>query len=744
MPQVLTKRTLYNFTTYNSGKIIMNTKRNSHIKHLISPLALLISIILSPVVVADDDDSSLEVIEVRGQNQNTHLALGSSESLLSESGVDFSAAGGVSNLPILNGMMGERIKVLVDGADVTAACANHMNPPLSYISSNQISSYSVVAGISPVSAGGDNIAGVINVNAISPKYNEGSDLTWHSGYISGRYRSIDDGRSVGIGARLASDTFSLNYQGAFTDADSYEDGNGDLVLDTLYRSQNHSLTAAMRDQKQQFVVKITHQKIPYQGFANQYMDMVDNTSYGVVAQYKRELENSEFEGQLNWHSVKHEMGFFTPEKTGMMPMETDAEDISYALKWRLNLANQSSVLLGHEYFDYRIDDWWPAIEGSMMMGPNDYVNINNGKRQRVAVFAEYENQLNTNWWLNAGIRVENVNTQVDDVQAYNDGMNMGGMGGMGDMSNMGNMNMNMTTDNATAAMKFNALDKDRDDTLVDANVLLSYQITHNDELQIGLARKNRAPSLYERYSWGVSSMATRMIGWYGDGNGYIGNPNLDAETAHTLSATYTKSEKYDEWRVSANVWYTDVSDYIDANVVRNLNTTDVVSSDRNALQFTNVDATLYGLKIDLLANVYESKPIGKLQLKGNITNTRGTRDDTNQALYQIKPLQTQLGLHQKIGNFENAITWKWVDDKTRVDHNRFENQTDSYHLVNLSTKATWNALTVNLEITNLLDEYYQLPLGGVSVAEYRRDNTQGFQQLAGQGRSVNVALSYAF
>lgn len=738
MSQVLTKGTIYNFTTYHSGKINMNTKRNSHIKHLISPLALLISAILSPVAVADDD-SSIEVIEVHGQDQNTHLALGSSESLLSESGVDFSAAGGVANLPILNGMMGERIKVLIDGADVTAACANHMNPPLSYISSNQISSYSVIAGISPVSAGGDNIAGVINVNSISPRYSESSDLAWHSGYLSGRYRSIDEGRSVGVGARVASDTFSLNYQGAFTDADSYEDGNGDLVLDTLYRAQNHSLTAAMRDEKQQVVVKLTHQKIPYQGFANQYMDMVDNTSYGVIAQYKRKLENSEFEGQLNWHSVKHEMGFFTPEKTGMMPMETDAEDISYALKWRLNLANQSTVLLGHEYFDYGIDDWWPAIEGSMMMGPNDYVNINNGKRQRAAVFAEYENQLDTKWWLNAGVRVEKVHTQVDNVQGYNDGMSMGGMGDMGGMNSM-----DMTTDNATAAMKFNALDKERDDTLVDASVLLSYQITHNDELEIGLARKNRAPSLYERYSWGVSSMATRMIGWYGDGNGYIGNPDLDAETAHTLSATYTKSEKNDEWRVSANAWYTDVSDYIDANVVRNLNTTDDASLDRNALQFTNVDATLYGVKIDLMANIYESKQLGKLQLKGNITNTRGTRDDTDQALYQIKPLQSKVGLHQKIGKFENALTWEWVDDKTRVDNNRFENQTDSYHLVNLSTKATWDALTVNVEVTNLLDEYYQLPLGGVSVAEYRGDNTQGFQQLAGQGRSVNIALSYAF
>ena len=37
----------------------------------------------------------------------------------------------------------------------------------------------------------------------------------------------------------------LNYQGSFEDAKSYEDGNGDLVLDTLYRVQKprtHSRT----------------------------------------------------------------------------------------------------------------------------------------------------------------------------------------------------------------------------------------------------------------------------------------------------------------------------------------------------------------------------------------------------------------------------------------------------------------------------------------------------------------------
>lgn len=707
-------------------------KRIQH-TYLLSPLALLISGFLSPVVLADDND--LEVIEVHGHTQNKHLSLGSSEAMLSHLGVDFSAAGGVSNLPILNGLMGDRVKVLVDGADLTAACANQMNPPLSYISANQVAAYKVVAGVSPVSAGGDNIAGVISVNSISPQYSETSELAWHFGYVSAKYSSVDNGQKLGVGARIASDTLSFDYQGAFSDANSYEDGKGNKVLDTLYRAQNHSLTGAIRDEKQQLVVKLTHQKIPFQGFANQYMDMTDNTSYGAIAQYKRSFENSELQGQVNWHSVKHEMGFFSKEKTGMMPMKTDAKDISTQLKWRLTLDKNSSLLLGQEYYNYRIEDWWPAIEGSTMMGPNDYININNGKRERIALFAEYESQINNKLWLNTGVRVERVNTQVDEVQAYNDGMSMMDMGSMSTMS---------TANNALAANDFNNADRDKTDTLVDVNVLANYQITLYDELQLGLARKNRAPNLYERYSWGVSNMASTMIGWYGDANGYIGNPNLNAETAHTISATYSKTAKDDAWRVSANVWYTDVNDYIDANIVRNFNSYGLANTTRNILQFTNVDATLYGAKLDISKSLYQSKQFGEWLLKANVTSTRGKRDDTNQPLYQIKPLHTEFTLSQQIGVFENTLSWEWVDSKSRVDVNRLENQTSSYNLVNLSSKATFNALTLSAEVTNLFDEFYELPLGGVSIAALKQNNSAGFTQLAGQGRSFNISASYAF
>lgn len=711
----------------------------THKTFIQTSLALFISTLFSPLIYADD--TSLEVIEVYGHAQNKHLELGNADSLLNDLGVEFSAAGGISNLPILNGMMGDRVKVLVDGADITAACGNQMNPPLSYISANQVASYQVVAGVSPVSRGGDNIAGVIRVNSIAPKYSERNEVAWHSGYVSAQYRSINNAQSVGVGARLASNTFSLNYQGSFEDAHSYDDGHGNLVLDTLYRVQNHALTAALRDEKQQLVVKLTHQKIPFQGFANQYMDMTDNTSYGVVSQYTRIIDDGEFKAHVNFNDVKHEMGFFTDEKNGMMPMNTDAQDMSYQLNWRLDLDADTTLLLGQEYYGYRIDDWWPAIAGSMMMGPNDYVNINDGKRDRYTGFVELQKQLTKKWWLSAGTRIEYVQTDADEVQPYTK-MNMSDDMDMADMGNM--PGMGMANPNPDAAKQFNAMDRKRSDTLVDASLLLRYQVSDEDELQFGLARKNRAPNLYERYSWGLSNMATSMIGWFGDGNGYIGNPNLEAETAHTFSTTFTKSAQDGTWQIMANAWYTKVSDYIDGSVVGSTNRADSALTKRNTLKFTNLDATLYGAKVEGVIRIADNKNSGTWDLTATLSSTRGERDDSDEPLYQIMPVNSKIALEQQLGKWQNALSWQWVDGKTRVDPRRFENQTDSYSLLNFATKATWDKLTVKFAVTNLLDKYYQQPLGGVSIAQFNKDKNQGFSQLAGQGRSLNAGISYAF
>ena len=678
---------------------------------------------------AETTQDATEIIEVKGHQ--SQRPLGDLSQQLREQGVDFSAAGGVSALPVINGMMGDRVKVIIDGAELTAACANQMNPPLSYISANQVAATQVIAGITPVRSGGDNIAGVINLEQMRTQFSDTEQLSWQQGYFAGEYQSNGDKWLAGAGAQWASKNWSIDYQGAYEASNSYEDGHGDTVLDTLYQAQNHALTTAWRDERQQLTTKLTAQAIPYQGFPNQYMDMTDNQSLGAHVKYQRNLtQGARFTGYFNWQSVEHEMGFFTDEKPGMMPMISDASDRSYKLHWTIPVSligsHASDITLGHELFDYQLDDYWPALAGSMMMGPNPYININDGKRQRIAVFADSDTQLTNDWWINAGVRIEHVRTDAGKVQPYNDSPMMG-----------------MPNPDAAAATTFNRAKREQTDTLVDFTVAVKHRLDALQILELGIAQKNRAPNLYERYSWGRGTMATTMIGWFGDGNGYVGRIDLKPETAQTLSATYQLESAHDDWQLSLSPFYTRVDDYVDAEVIGTFNRGTSPVTARNILQMTNVDATLKG--IDAQYNQRWSQILGvdEWRLSASAKYTHGEQHN-GRPLYQIQPLTLRVALSQQWGEWEQTVAIEHVAEKDRVDPQRLENRTEAYELINWQLSYTAAQWQVNMGITNVLDEFYRQPLGGVNIAAQKAAANDGFDNIAGAGRSINFGVRYTF
>jgi TonB-dependent Receptor Plug Domain len=88
-----------------------------------------------------------------------------SANLLSQlPGTSVYSAGGVSGLPVIDGFAADRLHVEVAGMDLMAACANQMNPPMSYIAPPQVGSITVYSNIVPVSVGGDSIGGAILVS----------------------------------------------------------------------------------------------------------------------------------------------------------------------------------------------------------------------------------------------------------------------------------------------------------------------------------------------------------------------------------------------------------------------------------------------------------------------------------------------------------------------------------------------------------------------------------------------------
>ena len=698
-----------------------------------------LAVVALPAVAADH--MHVEEIEVEGIASDTRMALDSMRDRMAKDGVSFYQTGGIAALPVINGMNDDRVRVTLDGASITAACANHMNPVLSYVDFSAITDIQVVAGITPVSVGGDSIAGTISLQSEQGRFAERDDQVGAFGKMGFDYNSNGDRQRATLQAGYSERTFSLVYNGFIEKSESYEDGNGDKVLDTLYRAENHSLTAAWRGDDQELSIKLTRQEVPYQGFPNQYMDMVGNDSNGININYQHGFDWGTLYTQAAWQQVDHAMGFFTAEKPGIMPMLTEGMDANYSIRADIVLQDNHTLTLGQEYFVFTLDDYWPAVPGNMMMGPDTYVNIKDGQRERLAVFAESDYRFNTTWSMLAGIRVEGVESDAGEVKPYNSMMPGSGMGmapGMGGMT--------MTNLDAPAAMAFNSQDHRRDETNVDLSLMLNYTPGDSFQAEFGYARKNRSPSLYERYSWGRGTMAMTMIGWYGDANGYVGDTALNRETAHTLGAKLSWADPVNaSWHVELSPYYTKVDDFIDANVIGTFNPRMQMQVTRPLLQFTNLDATLYGARLDAHKHLGVLGDTGVWDLYASLDIQRGSRDADNSDLYQIMPLQLSLGVENRLGNLQQRLGIDWVDNKSRVDDRRLEPETGIYALLNWQAQYQWHNAILSLQVTNLLDEYYDLPLGGVSYAAWLSGGMQGqYEALAGQGRSMNMGVQFSF
>lgn len=648
------------------------------------------------------------------------LSTSDTASLLSNTpGLSVYSAGGVSGLPALRGLADDRIKIRIDGTELTSACGNHMNSPLSYVDPAQVSAVQIIAGITPVSLGGDSIAGSINLTTAKPLFARAGEGLITSGSASLFSRSVDNGVTASLNATVANDRFSLGYSGAESQGDSYKDGQGHKVLDTLYKSTNHAITLAAQGDGNRWIFKAGRQDIPYQGYPNQYMDMTKNLGVFANLGYDGDFSWGKLEGKAYWQDTRHKMGFFSAEKAGTMPMDTHGRDLGYTLKADLSLADGAHLRIGNEYHRAELDDWWSPVAGSMMMAPNTYVNINNGKRERFVLFAEWEGKLAPQWTSLLGIRSESVKTDTGNVQDYGCGM--------------------MCAGDTAAATAFNARSHSKRDNNLDLTALFKYEASSSQGYEFGYAQKTRSPNLYERYSWGAGTMARTMIGWFGDANGYVGDIDLKPEVAHTLSATVDWHDTAKQaWNVRLTPFYTYVNDFID---VDRLGTYTSMSGYTKALlKFANHDAHLYGINLSWQVPAWDSTAWGKGNIKGKFDWTRGKRNDGGD-LYHIMPANLSLVLEQTVSVWTNSAEVQFVAAKSDVDARRMEDKTGGYTLFNVGTRYQLaNGLTLLAGVRNLFDRYYALPLGGVNIP------SAGVQigPLVGQGRSLDLGLNVKF
>lgn len=644
-------------------------------------------------------------------------------------GVSLNSAGAISALPAINGLGGDRVKTLIDGMTITAACPNFMNPPLSTIAPASVGRITVLAGITPVSAGGDSIAGTIAADSPAPRFSQSAEGVTVSGKASTAFRSVNEGITASASATVANESVSVGYDGSWSRSNNHRSGgNGPRVRSTEAEAINHALTLALRTGDHLVEVKGGVQSIPYQGFPNQRMDLTDNRQGFVNLHYAGVFGWGGIDARAYVQRVEHTMNFLADKggtATGGMPMKTRGTDAGSTVTGTIPLSDRDTLRVGSELHSYALDDWWPPVPGTMMMAPLTYINVNDGRRTRLGTFAEVESRWSPAWTTLLGVRNDVVWSRVGTVQPYSRADRIG----------------MMANPDAAAATAFNRGDRSATDTNFDATALVRYQPTATATYEAGIARKTRSPNLYERYSWGTGQMSSTMAGWYGDANGYVGNPALKPEKATTLSlGGGWHDARREDWSVTVTPYYTYVQDIIDVDRVQRFGNGFV------QVRFANHDAVLFGVNASASKVLARGERWGDLTLSAVAGWVHGRNLDDGGSLYHLMPLNATVTLEHHLGGWSNALELQAAAAKSRVDETRNEPGTASYALMNLRTGYQWGNVRVDAGIDNLFDARYRLPLGGVSYGDFKAGGSVAgtLGALPGPGRSFNAGLTVTF
>ena len=683
-------------------------------------ISLKIAGTVASVLVEGQDAGTLAASDLKVQSADSSQSHNTADMLASDPSVSLHGNGELATIPFLHGLGDERTKIMVDGMTVSSACPNHMNPTLGYVTPAQAAQISVVAGITPVSLGGDSLGGTISVESPAPVFAESGSGLREEGTFTGYYRSNGKNWGGSLNESIATGHFSLGYVGAFTTTEDYSDGAGRKITSTYAQSTDHALTFAAHSGHNFFEATGSYHHVPFEGFVNAFMDLTHNNATSLNLRYRRTLASGSVDARFYWQNTLHEMNFLADKVAvdgpgASMPMNTHGRDLGYSVRYESALSSRHTFRLGNELHRLRLDDWWPPVAGmAPMMGPDTFVNINNGRRTRLGTYAELFSRWNPRWSTLFGLRNDTVWSNAGNVQGYS---------------------MMYATD----AAAFNAENHARTDINMDLTALARYDANQHAAFEFGYARKNRSPNLYERYTWSTGMMAASMIGWFGDGNSYYGSVALKAETGNVVSGTLLlRGNSSKPWEVKITPHFNNIHDYVDVDVA----SMGMMGMGTPLLRFANHDARIYGGDLSGSTTLWSNGSAGTGKVSAGGAWLHGTRTDSNTPLYQMMPLNLRLGFDEEVRGLSAGVASEFVDRKSRLDPNRIELPTPGYALFNVHAIYRSKYVQGGFRADNLLNRLYQLPLGGNNIDIYGASGVM--TPVTGRGRSLAVNLTAIF
>jgi len=617
-------------------------------------------------------------------------------------GANINKNGPLTSIAQYRGLFGDRVNVLIDGIRISQAGPNRMDSPLSYLPSSRVANVALYRGIAPVSSGIETIGGTMTADSKKAEFGTNQTFELHGNAAAG-YASNGNTRYAGITASAANETHRFQVAGSADRGNTLEFADGDITP-SQHERDTFGLSYGFQKLGHELDLNVEHHDTGETGTPALPMDIIYARGEHYKLKFGKDLNNGgKLSTQINYQDAEHLMNNYqlrtkadlTKQRYTLADVESAGVQLSYQ-------QNNWTIGVNADQADHNANVYNPNM-------PSFYLeNYKDIERDRYSLFGEVETQLASDWQAEFGGRYTLVAMDAADVSSSM-------MGGM-----------------AALATRFNNQDKSQDDHLIDIVAKFTHNLDQHLDLEFALARKERAPSYQERYLWATMESTSGLA----DGNNYVGDVNLDKETAYQveLGLDWHKAKA----GFSPRVFYHHVNDYIqgiastDATVIA----VSTMMGDSTPLQFSNVDAKLYGFDANWFAVLTP-----EWQLDGTVSYVRGERRDTSDNLYRIAPLSARTMLSYVQTTWRVGLEAETIAAQNKISTENEEQKTSGYALFNLSASyQPTQQVTLTAGINNLLDRDYQDHLGGYNRISDNPDIAQG-ERLHGLGRSGYVGVN---
>lgn len=622
------------------------------------------------------------------------------EALKSIPGAAVNRNGGITGIAQYRGFYGDRVAVAIDSAQLVTGGPNAMDAPLSYIPATLLKELRVERGVSSVSKAQESLGGLIEASSEQGEFGKSSDWQWNN-RVHSNYSSHNDANNTSLLSVIANDTHRFGLSTSFDTANDSEFDGGELN-NTDYERRRHDFSYGYQSGDSQINLKLSKNNTGDAGTAALPMDITAIDSDLAAVNASTKVNGVTLSWSSDYSHVFHAMDNFRQRPVpGMGKRETFAsgQKISHKLMASIPV-DGGEVRLGADHSESRHDADVYNPDMPMFL----VENFNGASRDISGAFVEWQQQ-SGQWFWELGLRINRVKMDSDEVSASV----------MPAMQMMAN----------TLANNFNNDDLAKTYNNRDLVLKTAYRVNDQLTLNANIASKQRAPSYQERYLW----MPMQATGGLADGRTYIGNRDLDSETANEINLGFDYQN--DSMYLNFHSFYRKVSDYIQGTPE---------GSGMANLRFSNIDAKLCGGELG-----YGMTLTDHISLDGHLSYVRGKRDDgESDNLYRIAPMNNTLALNYREADWSLSLVNQIFDQQNKVSQFNGEEETSGYSLWHI--KATYNLnqkLQLRAAIDNLTDKRYQDHLAGYNRAMGNDDIAVG-ERLYGTGRSLNLGATYHF